>query len=191
MPRCGRIRTYIKNYSQSYRGHKLSFFLPYLILALEIIVLIDAFLISNLIIAFMTIILVIVSTLEIIFVTREIKSRIIENNFDKILTIKLDDFIIKKRQKNVKIIISDFLEQYPDYDKYRNKIYHTTCQILETHQKEALDRDITDNVKQFIKNNRGLNVDQIVEKFIEKYQKYQKYRGEIYEKTCKILETVK
>lgn len=191
MPRCGRIRTFIKNYSQSHKGHKISFFLPYLILTLEIIVLIDAFLISNLTIAFVTIILVIVSTLEIIFVTREIKGRIIENNFDKILTIKLDDFITKKRQKNVKIIISDFLEQYPEYDKYRNKIYHTTCQILETHQKEALDRDITDKVKQFIKNNKELNVDQIVEKFIEKYQKYKKYRGEIYEKTCKILETVK
>ena len=66
---------------------------------------IDAFLISNLTIAFVTIILVIVSTLEIIFVTREIKGRIIENNFDKILTIKLDDFITKKRQKNVKIIL--------------------------------------------------------------------------------------
>ena len=191
MPRCGRIRTFIKNYSQSYKGHKISFFLPYLILALEIIVLIDAFLISNLTIAFVTIILVIVSTLEIIFVTREIKGRIIENNFDKILTIKLDDFITKKRQKNVKIIISDFLEQYPEYDKYRNKIYHTTCQILETHQKEALDRDITDKVKQFIKNNEELNVDKIVEKFIEKYQKYKKYRSEIYEKTCKIFEILK
>ena len=152
---------------------------------------IDAFLISNLTIAFVTIILVIVSTLEIIFVTREIKGKIIENNFDKILTIKLDDFITKKRQKNVKIIISDFLDQYPEYEKHRNKIYHTTCQILETHQKEALDRDITDKVKQFIKNNKELNVDQIVEKIIEKYQKYKKYRGEIYEKTCKILETAK
>ena len=187
MPRCGRIRTFINDFSQSPRAKKISFFPPYLILVLELIVLIDALIISNLTIVFITIILVIISVLEIIFVTREIQYRITENNFDKILTIKLDDFITKKREKNVKIIISDFMEQYPEYIKHRSKIYHTTCQILETHQKEALDKDLTDKLKQFIKNNKQLNVDQIVEKFIEKYKKYEKYRIKIYEKTCKLL----
>ena len=123
MPRCGRIRTFIKEYNQSPKANKLSFFLPYLILVLELIVLIDALLISNLIIVSITIILVTISVLEIIFVTREIHNKIIESNFDKILTIKLDAFITNKREKNVKIIISDFLEQYPEYDKHRNKIY--------------------------------------------------------------------
>jgi len=142
MPRCGRIRTFIKEYNQSPKANKLSFFLPYLILVLELIVLIDALVISNLIIVSITIILVTISVLEIIFVTREIHNKIQESNFDKILTIKLDDFITNKREKNVKIIITDFLEQYPEYDKHRNKIYQTTCQILETNKKEVLTKEI-------------------------------------------------
>ncbi|MCJ7572601.1 MAG: hypothetical protein MUO82_12140 [Candidatus Thermoplasmatota archaeon] len=76
MPSCGRIRTFIQDYNQSPRANKLSFFLPYLILALELIVLIDALIISNLIIVSIIIILVIISVLEIIFVTREIYSKI-------------------------------------------------------------------------------------------------------------------
>ena len=191
MPRCGRIRTFINDFIQSPRAKKISFFIPYLILILELIVLIDALIISNLTIAFITIILVIISILEIIFVTKEIQYRIIENNFDKILTIKLDDFITKKREKNVKIIISEFMEQYPEYNKHRSKIYHTTCQILETHQKEVLDKDIADKLNQIINNNKKLNVDQIVEKFIENYKKYEKYRSKIYEKTCKLLGSLK
>jgi hypothetical protein len=137
MPRCIRIRTFIQDYNQSPRIKKLSFFLPFLILALELIVLIDALVISNLIIVSITIILVAISVLEIIFVTREIHSKILESNFDKIITIKLNDFVTNKREKNVEIITSDFLEQYPEYDKYRNKIYLTTCQILETQQKDS------------------------------------------------------
>jgi hypothetical protein len=194
MQRCGRIRKFIEDYNQSPRTNKLSFFIPFLILALELIVLIDALItlnaliISNLIIVSITIILVTISVLEIILVTREIHNKFLEDNFDKILTIKLNDFITKKREKNVKIIISDFLEQYPEYDKHRNKIYHTTCQILETHQKETLDKDIRDKLKLLIKNNKKANVDEIVEKFTEKYPRYEKYRSEIYEKTCKLLE---
>lgn len=191
MPRCGRVRTFINDCIQSPRTKKISFFLPYLILILELIVLIDALIISNLTIAYIAIILVIISVLEIIFVTKEIQYRIIENNFDNILTIKLDDFITKKREKNVKIIISEFIEQYPEYNKHRSKIYHTTCQILETHQKEALDKDITDKLNQIIKDNKKLNVDQIVEKFLEKYEKYEKYRSKIYDKTCKLLGSLK
>ena len=142
MTRSGRIRSFIKEHNQSPRANKISFFPPYLILALELIVLIDALLISNLIIVSITIILVTISVLEIIFVTREMHSKILESNFDKILTIKLDDFITKKRENNLKILISDFLEQYPEYDNHRNKIYHTTCQILETHKKEVLNKEI-------------------------------------------------
>ena len=188
MPRCGRIRTFINEYGQSPKAKKISFFPPYLILILELIVLIDALIISNLTIVFITIILVIISVLEIIFVTKEIQYRITENNLDRILTIKLDDFITKKREKNVKIIVSDFIDQYPEYNRHRSKIYHTTCQILETHQKEAIEKDIADKLKQLIKNNKKLNVDQIVEKFLEKYKKYEKYHSEIYKKTCKLLE---
>ena len=137
MPRCKRLRTFIQEYNQSPRANKVSFFLPFLILAFELVVLIDALIISNVIIVSITIILVAISVLEILFVTKEIHSKIRESNFDKILTIKLDDFITNKREKNVKIITSDFLEQYPEYNKYKNKIYHTTCQLLETQQKDS------------------------------------------------------
>jgi len=83
MPRCSRIRTFIQNYNQSPRANKLSFFLPYLILAFELIVLIDALLISNLIIVSITIILVTISVLEIIFVTKEIHNKIQESKAEK------------------------------------------------------------------------------------------------------------
>ena len=139
LPRCGRIKTFLQNCRQSNRVYNLSFFLPYLILVLELILLIDSTIIDfNLIIIIITLSLVIISIAEIILVTREIHDKIQTNNFEKILTIKLDDFITRKREKNVKIIISDFLEQYPEYYKHRNKIYHITCQILELHQKETL-----------------------------------------------------
>ena len=105
MPRCGKIRTFIKEYNQSPKANKYSFFIPYLILALELIVLIDALIISNLIIIFITLILLIISVIEIILVTREIHNKYLEDNFDKILTIKLDDFVTKKREKNVKKLI--------------------------------------------------------------------------------------
>ncbi len=188
MPRCGRIRTFIQNYNQSPRANKLSFFLPYLILILEIILLIDATIIDpNLFIALITLILVIISTIEIIIVTKQLRKKVIESNFDKILTIKLDDYITKKREKNLKKIISDFLNDHPEYYKHRNKIYHTTCQILETHEKEELEKDIIDKLKVFIKNNKKADVDQIVKKFMQKYPEYKQYPTEIYEKTCKLL----
>ena len=122
LPRCGRIKTFLKDYKQSPKAYKLSFFLPYLILVLELILLIDATIIDfNLIIIIITLILVIISVAEIILVTREIHNKIQTSNFEKILTIKLDDFITKKREKNVKIIISDFLDKYPEFYKHRNK----------------------------------------------------------------------
>lgn len=188
MPRCGRIRTLIQDYKQSPRAIKISFILPYVILILELIVLIDASIINfNPFIIIITSALVIISTIEIIIVTKEIHENVLESNFDKILTIKLDDFVTKKREKNLKRIISDFLTDNPEYNKHRNKIYHTTCQILETHEKETLEIDIADKLNLLIKNNKKANVDQIVKKFTEKYPKYEKYPSDIYKITCKLL----
>ena len=103
MPRCGRLRTYITDYGQSIRAKKISFIIPYLILLLEIILLIDAaFLDFNPFIIVITSTLVIISLIEIILVSREIHNRIMESNLEKILTIRLDDFITQKKQKNVK-----------------------------------------------------------------------------------------
>jgi len=143
LPRCGRIKTFLQNYKKSTKAYKLSCFLPYLILFLELLLLIDATIIDfNLIIIIITLILVTISIVEIVLVTMEINDKIKNSNFEKILTIRLDDFITKKREKNVKIIITDFLEQYPEFYKHRNKIYHIACKILELHQKEALNKDV-------------------------------------------------
>ena len=189
MPRCGRFRTFLQEYKRSPRTNKISFFLPYLILVLELIVLIDAaFLDFNPFIIFITLILVGISSIEIVFVTSEIHNKYLEDSFDKILTIKLDDFITETRENNVKKIVADFIETHPDYYSDRNKIYHTTCQILETHYEEEIEKELTNKLEVFIKQNKGLNVDEIVEKFAKTYLQYKRYRSEIYTKTCKLLE---
>ena len=188
MPRCGRLRSYIRDYGQSIRAKKLSFIIPYLILFLEIILLIDATILDfNPFIILITLVLVTISLIEIILVSREIRKRFMESNFEKILTIRLDDFVTETKEKNVKKIVTDFIEKYSEYANNRNEIYHTTCQILETHQEEKIEDEIEVKLKTFIKRKKKANVDDIVEKFLKNYPKYRNTPGLVYEKTCVIL----
>jgi len=83
--------------------------------------------------------------------------------------------------------VTDFIEQYPNYSSHRSEIYHTTCQILETHKEEAMEKDLADKLKTFIRRRKRKNVDEILEGFIKKYPKYKKYRPEIYKKSCQIM----
>ena len=186
MPRSGRLRTFIRECDESPRTQKLSFVPPYLILLLEIILIIHAIYLNEVYVILLTLILVTISVLEIILVSREMHKHYTQNNFDRILTIKLDDFIIEKKEKNEKKIITDFIEQYPEYSDYRNEIYHTTCQIMETHMDEVWEKNLTNKLKPFIKKRKKANVDEIVKTFAKKYPKYKRYRAEIYEKTCQI-----
>jgi len=188
MPRCGRLRTFIQGYNQSQRAQKLSFLVPFFILILEIILLTHAIIEYQIFVILLTSILLIISFVEIILVTREMHKEYLQSNFDRILTIKLDDFITEKKEKNVKKIVSDFIEKHPDYYSYRNEIYRTTCQILETHKEETIEKEISEKLNNFIKRNKKLNVDEIVENFVKKYPKYKRYRAEIYEITCKVLD---
>jgi len=123
----------------------------------------------------------------LVIVSYEIHEHYIKINFDKILTIRLDDFITEKKGTNVKKIVTDFIEKYPDYEPHRNEIYHTTCQILETHREEATEKEVENKLKKFIKRRKKANVDEIVESFVKKYPEYKNYRSGIYITTCQIM----
>jgi hypothetical protein len=191
MPRSGRLRRFIKEYKESDRIEKLSFIPPIFILIVELILLLHALSLNHpdMMVVELTTVLLIISIIEMILVSSEAHDRYTKSNFDKVLTIRLDDFITKRRERNVKNIVTDFIGRYPDYSANRNEIYHTTCQILQTHKEEAIEKEITDKLKTFIKRKKRLNVDDVVESFVKKNPKYKKYRIEIYEKTCQLMGT--
>lgn len=187
MPRSGRLRSFIREYRESPRTNKLSFIPPFLILILEIILFSYAYINNEIPVMVLTLILLTISIIEAILVSREIHEHYIQTNFDKILTIRLDDFITEKKEKNVKKIVTDYIDQYPQYNAHRNEIYHTTCQILETHKVEKIEHEIENKLKLFIRKRKKANVDEIVKGFVNKFPKYKGYRIEIYEKTCILL----
>ncbi len=190
MPRSGRLRNFIREYKESPRFEKLSFILPFLILIVEGALLAHELTIEvpDIMVIELITVLLIISFVEIIFVTREIQDHYQRSNFDKILTIKLDDFILQSKKNNVKNIVEDFVELYPKYKNHINEIYHTSCQIMETHKEELIERKLTKRLKEFINKTKETNADDILKEFIKKYPSYKKYRSEIYQKTCQILE---
>lgn len=190
MPRSGRLRTFIKEYKESPKTEKLSFIPPFLILVVEAILLLHALTIDvpDIMVVELTTILLTISLIEILLVGQEIHEHYSKTNFDRILTIKLDDFITDTREQNVKKIVTSFIEQNPKYSSQRNEIYHTTCQILETHYEDEIEKELTNKLKKFVKQNKDSNVDEIVENFAKDYPQYKRYRSEVYTKTCKLLE---
>jgi len=189
MPRCGRLRTFIREYKESPKTEKLSFIPPFLILIVEAVLLMHALTIDvpDIMVVELTTILLFISIIEILLVSKEIHEHYSKNNFDRILTIRLDDFVTEKKENNVKKIVQEFIEKYPDYKAYRNEIYHTTCQILETHREEKLEKEISQKLERYIKKNKIKNVDEIVESFVKKFPKYKPHRTEIYEKSCQLM----
>ena len=95
MPRSGRLRTFIREYKESPKTEKLSFIPPFLILIVEAVLLLHALTIDvpDIMVVELTGILLIISMIEILLVSREIHEHYTKNNFDRVLTIKLDDFI--------------------------------------------------------------------------------------------------
>jgi len=187
MPRSGRLRRHIREFTGSSRAEKLSFIPPFLVLIVEIILLQHAIRIQVDYVIELTIILLILSAIEIILVSREMQKHYQRSNFDGILTIRLDDFIIERKKKNVKELVEEFIEKYPHYSSYRNEIYHITCQIMETHKEEALEKALDDKLKKFIKRRKKMNVDEILEAFIKKYPKYRKHPGKVYRVACQVM----
>ena len=186
MPRSGRLRTFIREYKESPRIEKMSFIPPFLILALEVILIIHAYIVNEVYVIILTSILLVISLIEIILVTAEIHAHYTSSNFDRLLTIRLDDFITESKEVNVKKIVTDFTDQHPEYKKHRNEIYHTACQILETHKEEAIEKEITKKLEKFMKRKKKANVDDIVKAFVDKFPRYKRYRIEVYEITCQI-----
>ncbi len=189
MPRSGRLRSYIRECKESSKIERMSFFPPFLILALELILIAHAISLNEIFVIILTLILVIISIIEIVLVSLEIHDRYQISNFDKILTIRLDDFITEKKGKNVKKIVVDFMDLYPEYEKHRNEIYHTTCQILETHREVEFEKYIFKKLDPFFKKKKRENVDDIVESFVKKYPRYKPYRIDIYERVCQLKGT--
>jgi hypothetical protein len=132
--------------------------------------------------------LVIISIIEMILVSLEIHEHYQSSNFDRLLTIRLDDFVTESKQENVKKIVEDFIDFHPEYNAYRNEIYHITCQIMEMHKEEAKEEALIKKLKPFVKRRRKKSVDQIIKAFIKKYPQYKKDRAEVYEKICYLLE---
>ena len=188
MPRSGRLRNYIKEIAESPRFEKLSFIPPFLILIVELILLEHAIRIQVTYVIELTLVILALSIIEIIFVAEEIHENYIRTNFDRILTIKLDDFIIEHRERNVKHIVEEFIEKYPKYSSHRSEIYHIACQVKETHKKEAWEKILNEKLKKYIKRKKKKNVDEIVGAFIKKYPSYKKYPGKVYVMVCQILE---
>ncbi|MBN2604058.1 MAG: hypothetical protein JXA91_08010 [Candidatus Thermoplasmatota archaeon] len=190
MPRSGRLRNFIRDFCESPRAKKLSFVPPFLIIVVEVILLVHASVQNPIdpVVLELTTILVIISVVEIVLVIREIHERHKTSNFERILTIKLDDYILEKRNKNVRKIVEDFIKENEKYRNHRNQIYHLTCQILTTHKEEVFEKELTAKLSAFIKKSKEKNVDYILKKFIRKHPNYKKYRATVYKKTCLILE---
>ncbi len=190
MPRSGRLRNFIREYKESPRFEKLSFIPPFLILIVEGVLLVHALTIDvpNIMVVELTTILLIISVVEILFVGEEIHEHYLRTNFDRVLTIRLEDFIIKSKKKNVKLLVEEFIEIYPSYHNHRAEIYHIACQIMQTHKEEAIEKTIEDALKPFFKRNKKKTVDEILEGFTKKYPKYKKYSAEAYQKICQLKE---
>jgi len=193
MPRSGRLRRYIREFTGSSRAEKISFIPPFLIIIVEGVLLAHALTINvpDIMVVELTTVLLIISIVEILLVSREIHEHYLSSTFDRLLTIRLDDFILQQKEKNVKKIVEDFIGMYSHYKNHRNEIYHITCQIMETHKEEAREEELTNKLKPFIKRRKKKNVDQIIKAFMKKYPQYKKYRAEAYEKTCQLLEDSK
>lgn len=136
MVRCGRFRSFIQELAESPRIEKISFALPFFVIVIDIILIEHAIRINESYIIICTTILFFLSVVEVGVVVREIHGHYQQSNFERLLTIKLDDFILdRKKQTNVKMIVEDFINENPNYESFRNEVYHISCQIMQAHKK--------------------------------------------------------
>ena len=191
MARVGRLRNLLKEVTESPSIEKLSFTLPFIVIVVDVILIEHAIRINEPYIIALTTILFFLSLFEIAVVLSEIHERNQKSSFERILTIKLDDFILQRKKKNVKKLVEDFIEIYPQYKSHRTEIYHIACQIMETHKEELLEKTLADKLKRFVKRRKKMNVDEMLKAFIKKYPAYKECRGRIYQKICQIMETTR
>ena len=187
MVRSRRLRNYLKEVSESDKFEKLSLILPFLVLIVEIILIEHAIRIKVYYVIHLTSILLILSIIEILFIIEELHEHYIKGNFERILTIRLDDFILQTKMKNVKFIIEEFIEEYPEYKKHWNKLYHIACQILETHKEEVLEKSLRSDLKKFVKKHKRKQMRQIIDLFLLQHPKYKKDPAKIYHLLSQML----
>ena len=188
MPRSGRLRTYIKEFAESPRFEKISFIPPFLILIVDIILIRHALNVNEGYVIVLTAILLVISIIEILFVVEEIHEHYLRTNFDRILTIRLDDYIFEKNKKNVKNIVEGFISTYPNYSKNRNEIYHVVCQIMETHKEETWEKTLRPDLKKVLRQNKKKNIKEILEIFLKKHPKYKKNPEKVYHMASQMME---
>lgn len=138
MVRLRRLRNFLKEFSESPTIEKITFILPFFVIIVDIILIEHAIRINEHYIIALTTILFFLSLIEIIVVIREIHEHRSYIIFEENLTIKLDDYIIEERKKNVKETVQEFIEKYPEFKNYRNEVYHITCDIMEEHKKRKI-----------------------------------------------------
>jgi len=146
MVRCSRTRSFLREVAKSPFGEKLSFILPFFVLTIDIIILEHALRIQETYIIACTMFLFFLSLFEIIIVSRELHINYQKINFEKRLTIKLNDFLEGKNVYNIKEIVENFIEINPEYLSYRNDVYQITCQILETRDEDAVEKIIDESL---------------------------------------------
>ena len=186
MPRSNRIRRYLQEVALSPRVEQISFIIPILIVIAEIILMIHAIDIGEPYVIILTSFLLTVSILELALILLEIHRDQQRINFEKILTVELDDFIIKNKLKNVKSIVQNFVNLHPEYEKHRNEVYRLACQIMEIHKKERWEEKLTKELKKIIGTEKEASVRELLEIFIRKHPKYKNYKSEVYHRICQI-----
>jgi hypothetical protein len=188
MPRSGRLCNFIREYNESPKAEKLSFIPPFIILFIEIILLYHAISVNETFVIILTLILLVISIIEIVLVTFEIHENRSRNVFERRLTIKLDDFIIERREKNVKKIIEKFIDNYPEYQPHRTDAYHIACQIMETHREELWEKTLKTRMKRFVTKNKIKTVKDLMDHFIDRYPEYNKNPGKVYRVAAYLLD---
>jgi hypothetical protein len=191
MPRSGRIRRYAKDVAESDRVQQLSIILPFIILIVEIILLIHALAIQEMYIIVLTSFLLIISLIELYLVTIEVTDRKSIKSFDRVLTIRLDDFITETKKSNVKEIINSFIERYPVYRSHRTQVYVLSCQILQTHKDELIEKEYYKKINQFLKKTDKTDLSELVSEFISLNPQYDCYALEIHEKMRQLIKNKK
>lgn len=182
MPRCGRFRTFIREYKESERFEKLSFIPPFIILILEVILLLHALTedTSDLLVVELTTILLFISIIEILLVSREIHEHYQKDGDQREMTIRLDDFILERRMDNVSRIVEEFLQNNQQYCKQRNTVYHIACQIMETHKRELWEKTLRTRLHRLLQKNKNKNIRELLDIFVKKYPEYRKDPERVY-----------
>ena len=147
MARCSRTRSFLMEVVKSPFVEKLSFILPFFVITIDIIILEHAIRIQEIYIIICSLFLFFLSLFEITAVSSELHKNYQKSNFEKRLTIKLDNFIEEKKGHNIKKIVEDFIANNPKYAIYRNDVYQITCQILETRNEDTLEKIVDENLE--------------------------------------------